>query len=105
MGRKAGVSEAKLRALVDFESSPELTEIEKLVLRYSTHMTATPVEIPDELFAELQKHFDQPATGRADRGDRVGELSGPLQSRDGNRVRGVFKRRVLSAAGVESSLN
>ncbi len=44
-------------ALSDFEASPDLTDLEKLVLRYVDHMTATPVEVPDELFAELQKHF------------------------------------------------
>jgi len=58
VGRKSGLSEAKLRALSDFESSPELTEVEKLVLRYSMQMTVTPVEIDDDLFAELRKHFD-----------------------------------------------
>lgn len=58
MGRKAGLTEAKLRALADFESSAELTDLEKLVVRYATHMTVTPVEIADDLFTELQKHFD-----------------------------------------------
>ncbi len=58
MGRKAGLTESKLRALGDFESSPDLTEVEKLVLRYAVCMVATPVEIPDDLFAALKKHFD-----------------------------------------------
>jgi alkylhydroperoxidase family enzyme len=58
VGRKSGLTEAKLRALSDFESSSDLTDLEKLVLRYSTHITVTPVEMPDDLFRELQKHFD-----------------------------------------------
>jgi alkylhydroperoxidase family enzyme len=58
VGRKSGVTEGKLRALADFESSDEFSEPEKLVLRYAECMAATHVEIPDELFAQLQKHFD-----------------------------------------------
>jgi len=45
-------------ALVDFESSPEFTEVEKLTMRYAGTMTATPVELPDELFDALRSHFD-----------------------------------------------
>jgi len=52
------VTEAKLRALADFESSGEFSELEKLVLRYAEQMAATHVEISGELFAELQKHFN-----------------------------------------------
>lgn len=48
----------KLRALADFEGSSDLSDLEKLVIRYAVHMTVTPVEIPDELFAELEKNFD-----------------------------------------------
>ena len=46
-------------ALADFETSPDLSELEKLVLRYAVGMTQTPVEVPDELFAELRQHFDE----------------------------------------------
>ena len=58
MSRKTGVSDAKLGALPDFETSAELEEVEKLALRYAVAMTDTPVEVSDELFAELQRHFD-----------------------------------------------
>ena len=58
MGRKAGVTEAKLLALADFENSPEFSEVERLVLRYAAAMTATPAEIPDSLFDALRAHFD-----------------------------------------------
>ena len=57
MGRKQGVTEQQLLDLPDFESSPAFSEIEKLVLRYAVAMTQTPVEVSDELFAELQKNF------------------------------------------------
>lgn len=58
MGRKAGVTEKQLIALADYERSPDLSELEKLVIRYAAEMTRTPVEVPDELFAALQRHFN-----------------------------------------------
>jgi alkylhydroperoxidase family enzyme len=53
-----GIRDGQLRALVDFEASPEFTGIEKLALRYAVAMTRTPVEVPDELFEELQRHLN-----------------------------------------------
>ena len=44
-------------ALADFESSAAFSDLERLVLRYAAAMTATPVEISDDLFAKLQRHF------------------------------------------------
>jgi alkylhydroperoxidase family enzyme len=58
VGRKAGLTDAKLHALNDFETSAEFSAEEKLVLRYAAHMTVTPVDVPDELFASLQRHFN-----------------------------------------------
>jgi 4-carboxymuconolactone decarboxylase len=52
------VTEAQLLDLAAFETSPAFTELEKLVLRYTVAMTQTPVEVPDELFAGLRRHFD-----------------------------------------------
>jgi len=46
-------------ALADFEESPELSAVEKLALRYAVAMTATPVDLPDDLFGALQQHFDE----------------------------------------------
>ena len=46
-------------ALADFESSPDLNELEKLVVRYTVAMTETPVEVPDALFTELKRHFNE----------------------------------------------
>lgn len=59
MGRTAGVTEAQLMALPDFETSTALNEVEKLVLRYAVAMTATPVEVSEELFEALRRHFDE----------------------------------------------
>jgi len=45
--------------LVDFESSPEFSEVEKLALRYAVAMTATPLEMPDDLFNAMRARFDE----------------------------------------------
>ena len=58
MGRRLGLTEEKLRALQDYESSDALSEIDKLALRYADAMTDTPQQVPQELFDALQRHFD-----------------------------------------------
>jgi alkylhydroperoxidase family enzyme len=55
---ESGVSEAKLRALPDYRTSPEFSDVERLVLDLAVGMTRTPVDVSDELFAQLRKHFD-----------------------------------------------
>ncbi len=45
-------------ALAEYESSPELSELEKLVVRYAVEMTRTPVAVPEELFEELKRRFN-----------------------------------------------
>lgn len=51
------MSETKLMALADYETSAELTDLEKLVVRYAVEMTKTPVEVPDSLFENLKRNF------------------------------------------------
>ena len=46
-------------ALPDFENSAAFNEVEKLVLRYAAAMTNTPVEVSEELFEALRRHFDE----------------------------------------------
>ena len=46
-------------ALAEFESSAAFSDLEKLALRYAAAMTATPVEVSDDLFAKLQQHFTE----------------------------------------------
>ena len=57
MGRRQGLSEEKLAELADFEHSGAFSEVEKAVLRYTTAMTRTPVEVSDELFESLRERF------------------------------------------------
>jgi AhpD family alkylhydroperoxidase len=60
VARKAGLSDAQLLALPSYRESDLFNDLEKLVLDYAVGITRTPVEVSDELFAELSKHFDVP---------------------------------------------
>jgi 4-carboxymuconolactone decarboxylase len=53
-----GVTEQQLLDLAAFDASPAFNDLEKLVLRFAVATTRTPVEVTDELFAELQRHFN-----------------------------------------------
>ena len=59
VGRAKGLTEEKLRALPDYETSPKFDERERTVLRYADAMTLTPVEVPDALFNALRRWFDE----------------------------------------------
>ena len=52
------MTEQQILDLAEFESSTAFTELEKLVLRYAVAMTRTPVEVPDEMFADLRRQFN-----------------------------------------------
>ncbi len=57
--RKLGVPESQLRDLNDYETSAAFSALEKAVLRYTDAMTATPVDIDEENFEFLRRHFDE----------------------------------------------
>ena len=46
-------------ALRDFETSAEFNDLERVVMRYASAMTATPVEVVDDLFDKLRSHFNE----------------------------------------------
>lgn len=54
----AGVSEDDMREIPSYATSNRFSAAEKLALEYADAMTATPVEVSDELFAKLREHFD-----------------------------------------------
>ena len=60
VGRKEGVTDRQLRELNDFEHSDAFDELEKAVLRFATHLTLTPAEVPDEVFDALRPHLTPP---------------------------------------------
>ena len=60
VGRKDGLTERQLMGLANFEHSDAFTDLEKAVLRFATHLTLTPAEVPDEVFESLRPHFTPP---------------------------------------------
>jgi AhpD family alkylhydroperoxidase len=58
---KLGFSAEQVRDVADWRSSSVFSGDERLVLEYAEAMTATPVEVPDELFDRLRARFDEPA--------------------------------------------
>jgi len=59
VARQSGLSDEQLLALPRYRESELFTPLEKLVLDYAVGMSRTPVDVPDALFAELRKHFDE----------------------------------------------
>jgi AhpD family alkylhydroperoxidase len=59
IARHAGLSDEELLALPRYRDSELFSELEKLAIDYAVGMSRTPVAVPDELFAALQRHFDE----------------------------------------------
>jgi alkylhydroperoxidase family enzyme len=55
--RHSGFSDDELLAIPRYKSSELFTEPEKAALDYTVAVMRTPVEVTDDLFADLQKHF------------------------------------------------
>lgn len=53
----AGASADKLAAVAQFRGNPLFTAAEQAALSFAEGMTATPVNVSDEVFAEAQRHF------------------------------------------------
>jgi len=43
--------------LQEYPSSPNFSDLERLVLEYADGMTSTPVEVSDNLYNRLRQHF------------------------------------------------
>jgi alkylhydroperoxidase family enzyme len=56
VGRKAGLSDDKLLAVVGDERSV-FTEVERLVIELADAMARTPANVSDELYARLKAQF------------------------------------------------
>ena len=61
MGSTLGISDEKLLALLDWESSPLFDETERLVLEYADAITITDRDVSDELFERVRARFDEDA--------------------------------------------
>ena len=49
-----------MRDLARFEESAAFSSAEKLVLRLAAALTATPADVDDALFGDLQREFSEP---------------------------------------------
>jgi len=59
LAQEAGCSEEKLRELSTWRDLVLLEPVERVVLAYAEAITRTPVEVSDELFAQVREHFDE----------------------------------------------
>jgi AhpD family alkylhydroperoxidase len=59
ISRQWGLTDAELLALPTYRTSALFSDLDKLVLDYAVGMSRTPVQVPDELFAQLRTHFDE----------------------------------------------
>ncbi len=59
LAQKGGTSPDQLRELATWRESDRFDEQERLVLELAEGMTRTPVEVPEELFAQLRERFDE----------------------------------------------
>jgi alkylhydroperoxidase family enzyme len=60
MAQKAGMTDRQIAAIADWRGSPAFNERERAVLAYVDAMTRD-LEVPDEVFAALRRHFDEHA--------------------------------------------
>ena len=58
MGRKAGLSDDKLRAVLSDERTP-FNDAERFVIELADAMTDTPANVSDDLYAHLRKQFSE----------------------------------------------
>ena len=58
MGRKAGLSDDKLRAVLS-ENRTSFNDTERLVIELADAMTDTPANVSDDLYARLRKQFSE----------------------------------------------
>ena len=61
MGREDGISLEKIDALENFESSGLFSDAEKAALRMAEAMCERSVTVPDGVFEEVRRHFDEKA--------------------------------------------
>jgi 4-carboxymuconolactone decarboxylase len=61
IARSWGITDEELLALSDYRKATCFSEVDKLILDYATAISRTPVEVSDELFDALRRHFDTAA--------------------------------------------
>ena len=59
-GSDAGESDEKIAALPDYATSPLYDDAERAALELADALTRTPADVSDDLFARLQRYYDEP---------------------------------------------
>lgn len=59
VGGKEGLTREKIEASLGVNDACALSDRERLVLEYTDRVCSTPVDVPDEFFAELREHFSE----------------------------------------------
>jgi alkylhydroperoxidase family enzyme len=57
-GSEVGISQEKIAAVGDYQENPLFTPRERAALRYAEEMSQTSVEVPDQVFEDLKRYFD-----------------------------------------------
>jgi alkylhydroperoxidase family enzyme len=58
VGSRLGISTEKLEALNDYAKSTLFSDAERVALEYADAITDTHRDVDDELFARVQRHYD-----------------------------------------------
>ena len=58
MGSRNGISTEKIEALHDYAKSPLFSDEERVALEYADAITDTHRDVDDELFARVQRYYD-----------------------------------------------
>ena len=77
MGRKAGLSDDRLRAVLS-DDRTSFNDTERLVIELADAMTDTPANVSDDLYARLRKQFSEEQLMQLG-ADRVRELSRTME--------------------------
>lgn len=59
VGGKVGLSREKIEAALGITDAGVLSERERIAVEYADRVSATPVDVPDEFFARLQRLFSE----------------------------------------------
>lgn len=59
VGGKAGLSTGQIDAALGITDPGALSERERIALEYADRVSATPVDVPDEFFADLMRLFSE----------------------------------------------
>lgn len=59
VGGKAGLDREKIEAALGIKESSNLSEREQIAMEYADRVSATPVDVPDKFFANLQRFFTE----------------------------------------------